>query len=507
MRFFLPVVIAMFFVALPAEAALKLPSIISDGMVLQRDRSNPIWGTASKGEPVTVIFGDEKVSAIADQDGNWKVKLPALQAGGPYTMTVKTQTEETTIKNVMIGEVWLMSGQSNMGMTLGECEHDDHDIQSTNLPKIHLYQVPKNVSPKPLKDVQASWVECEPKTAEAFSAIGIFFGKELYENLKMPIGLIDCCYAGSTITTWASEEGWNATPELRAILARSSEPSDAILIATAKYQKDFEAWGAQAEIAKSKGEKPPPKPLVPTASLWNGMVNPFVPYGLRGVCWYQGESDTGKAQDYAKLFPALIQDWRKHWGRPDLPILFVQLPNFAKKIREPVESGWAELRESQMQCRRIPFAYAAVSMDTAKDEDVKIHPKEKKEIAHRLALIAMATQYKLPKAFCGPIFDSVEIQGDRAKILFRYADSGLVAKGGALRGFEVAGADRKFFWADAKIVGSDVFVHSDKVKEIVAVRYAWADNPWCTLYNADDLPAAPFRTDHWSSHKVASKKQ
>jgi sialate O-acetylesterase len=494
---------------LAARADVKLPKVIGDNMVVQRDIKIPIWGTADPGERVEVSLEDRHADATADAHGHWKAVLGALPAGGPYELTIAGKNK-ITLKNVLVGEVWVCSGQSNMEMSVNRAMNAEQDIAAANYPKIRLFTVPKKVAETPLDDIAAGpnqtvqWVECSPQTVPGFSAVGYFFGRDLYKALDVPIGLIHTSWGGTPAESWTSKETLEADPELRPIAARWEKTLRDYPEAKEKYEKQLATWKEEAAKAKAEGKPEPRRPVEPlgpqhphrAAGLYNAMITPLVPYAVRGAIWYQGESNAGRAYQYRKLLPAMIRDWRKAWQNEEFPFLIVQLANFMQRAPEPGDSDWAELREAQLQTLSVPHTGLGVTIDIGEAND--IHPKNKQDVGHRLALIAEATTYGKDVEYSGPSYASMHAEGSAIRLRFTHAGGGLVAKrGDKLEGFAIAGKDRKFHWAEAKIDGDSVVVRSDQVADPVAVRYAWANNPATNLYNKAGLPASPFRTDDW----------
>ncbi len=488
---------------LPRLAAeVKLPAIIGDNAVLQADAPLPIWGTAAVGEDVTVTIAGQSQSTKAGADGRWQVKLAALKTGGPLELTV-AGTNTIVLKNLLVGEVWVGSGQSNMEFALKGANDSAKEIAAADFPKIRLFTVIKKTSAEPLADCSGKWVECSPATVPGFSAVAYFFGRELHQKLGVPVGLIHTSWGGTEAEAWTS----------RAALAGSAEFKDAapswdkrladLPKAQAKYATEVAAWKAAADAAKAAGKPAPKKPNPPAdensphrpSSLYNGMLAPLIPYAIRGAIWYQGESNAGQPLKYRTLLPLMIGDWRQAWGEGDFPFYIVQLANYKARQAEPVESDWAALREAQwLTTTKVKNTGLATIIDVGMAEN--IHPTDKQTVGHRLALNALALTYGKDNESSGPVFAAMKVEDAKAVLTFTHLGGGLVAKGGgALTGFAIAGEDRKFVWATATIVGDTVVVTSDKVAKPTAVRYAWADNPECDLYSKADLPAVPFRTD------------
>jgi sialate O-acetylesterase len=498
----------LFLVSPVAQADVKLPAVIGSNMVLQADMKVPIWGWADAGEKVTVTVGDQKVEATADSGGKWQVRLAAMKAAaGPLEMTV---AGKNTLKltNILVGEVWVCSGQSNMEWSVKSSKDPEKEIAEAKYPGIRLFMVTKATSDKPLTDCKGQWVECSPETVPPFSAVGYFFGRMLHQDLGVPVGLIGSNWGGTPAESWTSRETLDADADLKAIVARYQQQIDNYSKAKEDWEKTKDKkiadWKAAVEKAKAENkplpreQRGPSDPLTSQnrpSNLYNGMIAPLVPFAIRGAIWYQGESNAGRPVEYRKLFPAMITDWRKNWGEGDFTFLFVQLANWMARKDEPAESGWAALREAQTMTLSLPKTGMAVIIDIGDAKD--IHPKNKQDVGKRLALAAEAGTYGKTVVYSGPMYESMKVEGDKVRLKFKHIGGGLVAKGDKLTGFAVAGEDKKFVWADARIDGDTIVVSAKDVAKPVAVRYAWADNPECNFYNKADLPAVPFRTDDW----------
>jgi sialate O-acetylesterase len=620
-------------------------------MVLQRDLAIPIWGTAGPGEAVTVTLADRQARATADPQGAWKVSLGPFPAGGPHELTV-SNGRTITVRDVLVGDVYLCSGQSNMEWTVGASRDAAAEMARANYPGLRHFAVPKAVQARPLGDLAGGeWQECRPQTVGSWTAVGYYFGRELHEALKIPIGLIHSSWGGTVCEAWTSAEALRTMPDFKAAVESIEATVDQLPRLEKEYARKVAAWekalqemdagrgkegkpgwedpatdvsawkqmelptiwenaglpdfdgivwfrkdviipvtwtgkeltlslgpiddmdvtfwngrrvgaietagqwqtprvykipgevvqpgknalvvkvtdtgGAggiygKPEQMKLQGPGPaialagpwsysigldfskvPPKPPPPAFSagnpnsptaLFNGMIAPLIPYGLKGAIWYQGESNVGRARQYQTLFPTMIRDWRSRWGVGEFPFLFVQLANFMKPRDEPGESAWAELQEAQLRSLSVPHTGMAVICDIGDAAD--IHPRNKQDVGRRLAQWALATTYGRPIVPSGPLYRSMSVEGGRVRIRFGNVGGGLVAKGGDLRHFAISGQDKKWVWAEAKIDGDTVVVFSEKVPQPAAVRYAWADNPeGCNLYNREGLPASPFRTD------------
>ncbi len=630
----------------PAEN-IKLPTLFSDNMVLQRDMPVPVWGTADAGGGIEVRINGQVKKTSAEEDGKWRVMLDKMEAGGPFTIQIIGR-DTLTFKNVMIGEVWLASGQSNMEMAVRSVKNAEEEIAAADYPDIRLFQVKKTLSLAPLDTVNCpGWALCTPQTVPGFSAAAYFFARKLYKELKVPVGIIHSSWGGSVAQAWTSAEAlrtmpdfaeavdrvikargeqqmsmkeykrileerfekvragnagykdgkpvWNAVdlddsdwhkinnptrwetagyPDLDGIMwyrksvniPSSMAKSDLILSLDLINDNDI-TWFNGVEVGRTNGAdkarkykipasivkagknviavsvqdigysgglwgkksklyiegrggkkislsgewlcKPGfdeikmlgPKPDSPIdhnrpTVLYNGMINPLIPYAIRGAIWYQGEGNTGSAYQYRTLFPLMIKDWRARWKEGDFPFLFVQLANFKEKQTEPQDDDWAELREAQLMTLSLPNTGMAVIIDIGEADD--IHPKNKQEVGRRLALNALARVYGKDVVYSGPIYKSMKVEGNKIRLFFDHVDGGLMFKNGkTLQGFAIAGKDKKFVWGKAKIDGETVVVSAKGIKYPVAVRYAWAANPIGNLFNRAGLPASPFRTDSW----------
>lgn len=635
-------VLAVFVIALSSTAQVKLPRLVSDNMVLQRDTDVRVWGWASSEEKITVSFNKKNYTTQAGANGDWQVTLPRLKSGGPYTMLVKGNNNQVEIKNVMVGDVWVCSGQSNMELNMQRVEPLYKDlIADANNEFIRYFRVPyKYDFSTPSKDIASgNWQITSPETVREFGAVAYFFGKELYEKYKVPIGLINSSMGGSPIEAWLSEDAlkqfphhlnealkfrdanvitqldnadramnnaWHTklrllddgyvnkeTPwysynynssdwpsmkipgywadsklgsvngvvwfikEIDVPSSMAGQPAQLILgrivdsdsvyvngtfVGTTGYQYPPRRYKVPSNVLKEGknkivvriinnsgrggfvedkeyalytdkdtidlkgdwryrlGAKMDPMPgqifiRWKPMGLYNGMIAPLTNFTIKGVIWYQGESNTGNPQEYEALLPALIKEWREKWKQGEFPFLYVQLPNFMMARPEPTESNWARFREAQAAAQSVSNTGMAVAIDLGEWND--IHPLNKLDVGKRLALVAQKVAYGDEKVvFSGPTYSSQQIDGDKIIVMFSNIGRGLVARAGELRGFAIAGPDKKFVWAKAKIDGDKVIVWNEQVAKPVAVRYAWADNPeTANLYNAEGLPAAPFRTD------------
>ena len=632
---------------------VKLPRLISDGMILQRNVNVNIWGWAANNEKISIHFLDSTYNITADNNGDWSITLPKLKAGGPYKMQINA-SNNITINNIMIGDVWVCSGQSNMELYMHDvrwvyssiiANSTNNNIRQFYVPqKYNFIQPQEDFETKDLPAWQATWQSANPKNVLNFSAVAYFFGRDLYDKYKVPIGLINSSLGGSPAESWLSEgalkefpkyyeealkfkdttlieqikesdkkridawynllrqkdegykdpnniwykpslntsdwltmkvPGYWATTKLGPvngvvwfrkkinvpasivgkpaliILGRIVDADSVFIngtfVGTTSYQYPRRRYNIPPNVLKKgvntivvriisnqgEGGFVPDKQyaivsgkttidlkgdwlfrlgaeMKPLASqtfirwkplgLYNAMIAPLLNYRIKGVIWYQGESNADRPIEYRKLFPALIRDWRRKWDEGDFPFLFVQLPNFMKAKSEPSESNWALLREAQLKTLSLPNTGMAVTIDIGEWND--IHPLDKKDVGYRLALAAEKVAYGDNNiVYSGPIYQSMKIEGSKIVVSFKDTGKGLIAKGGGkLKYFEIADSSKKFVWANAKIHGNKVIVWNDKISNPVAVRYAWADNPrGANLYNKEGLPASPFRTDDWNA--------
>jgi sialate O-acetylesterase len=645
-----------------AFAKVSVPSLIGDNMVLQAGKKVRIWGWANPQESITVEFANQKATAITNAKGQWQTLIGPLKAGGPFILTV-SGTNTLSFKNVLVGEVWVGSGQSNMEWPLINTKGGAEAVAQANFPEIRLFTVPKKTSASPLENVEGRWVVASPEQVGQFSAVAYYFGRELNQKLKIPVGLIHTSWGGTPAEAWTSHTAL-ATPELQPILDRyelglkdmperqrlfeqqlatwvkqnlyvdegnkgealgyadpktsvadwqqmalpqffetaglkidgavwfrkeidvpaayAGQPMELNLAAIDDYDTTYfngkrvggvgsetansyavprryqipgelvrsgrnviavrvfdsageggfgagqmfltsvlaassaislqGSWNYKVELGLppkspdwgSRPQAPGPHNQNSPGVLYNAMLAPLTPYTVRGAIWYQGESNAGRAYQYRTLFPTMIKNWRTSWGDTDFPFYFVQLANWQPMKPEPAESEWAELREAQTLTLREAKTGMAVTIDIGEAND--IHPRNKLDVGHRLAVWALAKTYNQTLEFSGPLFKSFSIEGNQIRLKFEHAASGLkTSDGGPVKGFAIAGEDRRFVWAEARIDGNDLVVSSKDVAKPVAVRYAWADNPVTNLYNKAGLPASPFRTDDWPGVTVNRK--
>jgi sialate O-acetylesterase len=488
-----------------ALAEVRPHALFSDNMVLQQGATINVWGTAKVGEKVAVKLAQKVAATTADGKGKWLVKLPALDPGEPLTMTI-AGSNTVTFNNVMVGEVWIASGQSNMAWPVKAAARSDEELAAANHPNLRLFSVAHVVASKAQDDVTGKWEVCTPQTVGDFSAVGYFFGRDLHKALNVPVGIIHTSWGGTPAEAWTSMGVLESEPGFKSILDGWQQRFDAYPAAVEKYIQSVRDWSKAADEAEAAGqplaapklEFPPDPRLTPhrPAGLYNAMIHPLLHYPIKGAIWYQGESNAGRAFEYRSLFPAMIKNWRTDWGIGDFPFLFVQLAPFGKIVDGPKDSAWAELREAQLlTARNLPNTGMAVITDVGNPND--IHPKAKQPVGARLALAARALTYGEKTEFSGPIYKSMKRDGGEIALSFAHLGGGMVSKEGPLKGFTIAGKDRKFVNADAEIKGDTVVVSSPQVAEPEAVRYGWADCPIVNLWNKADLPASPFRTDDW----------
>jgi sialate O-acetylesterase len=495
-----------FCLPLSLQAELKLPVIIGDNMVLQQKQADPIWGWDTPGTKVTVTFSGQTKTAEADKEGRWEVKLDAMPANAtPQSLTIKG-TSERTLQNILIGEVWMCSGQSNMQWEVQSDWKGDLESLTSKFPNLRLISVPQVGTQELKTDFVGKWEASDPTTSKSFSAVGFFFGRYLHETLGVPVGLIDNSWGGSAAEAWVRRTSLEKDPRFKTLMDGWKIREEQLL--SDKAKTDYEAaqakWKIAADAAKKEGKPTPRPPQSPQQTLtgnarpgniFNGIVYPTMGYGMKGVIWYQGESNAGRAKEYGDLFPYMIQEWRKEWKQGDFPFYWVQLADYQAEKPEPGDSTWAELRESQTKTLKLPNTGQAVITDLGESND--IHPKNKVDVAARLVRWALVKDYGMTLPYRSPEYKSVAFAGNKATVT-------LDCFGGVLRTFDVAevkgfaicGEDNIWHWAQAKIISPDkVEVSSDKVAAPVAVRYAWADNPVCNLLTKDGLPVTPFRTD------------
>lgn len=494
------------FVAIVARADVKPSALFADHAVLQRDRPVPVWGAAAAGEEISVIFAGNTVSTTADAAGRWRVELPAMAASAQPRDLVVRGSNTITITDVLVGEVWIASGQSNMARTLSNTSFDNvfEYAASTDFPMIREFTVGRVVAEQPAEDVTGEWLCAGPETLSKFSATAWFFARDLYALLRVPVGIINSSWGGTPAEAWTDTEALRASPVHAAVEQRWDEMLAAYPAAKASYDEARVKWENQKASASAVGEKltkrapvmpPGPGHHYTPSGLFNGMIAPLTPAAFRGVIWYQGENNARVPRDleYRQLFPSLITGWRRVFAQGDFPFYWVQLANFS--AGDAQSTVWATLRESQTLTLALPNTGQAVTIDIGNVTD--IHPKNKRDVGRRLARLALRRTYGLDIVDSGPVLARAALEDAGWRVYFTHADSGLMTPLNTLSGFELAGEDRVFHPADAKIERDTVLVTSSGVPVPVAVRYAWRNAPVAGLFNGEGLPAVPFRTDTW----------
>jgi sialate O-acetylesterase len=562
MKKVLSFLIALLFITSFAFANVTLPAIFGDNMVLQRNIKVPVYGWADAGEQVTIDFMGKTYKTTTGTDGKWSLKLGTYKAGGPYQMQIKGNNTDINYSNILIGDVWLASGQSNMEFGIQNEKHSADAIPKATDTQLHFFYVPMNLSLTPVYDVvkqsadspNGKWMVCSPQIMAnphvgwgGYSAVALYFAEQIRKSENVPLGMI-CSYRGGTpAQAWISEEGLKKEPaftiyaDTRQKLADNFEEAtktyphrqelyrDSIKTWNAEvgdaYNLTIKQWEKDAAAAKTNNQPIPvrPKPSRPApvqpgdpigsyqspTVCYNGVITPLIGYGLKGVIWYQGETNGDRLNDaveYKDLFPRMINDWRSKWGLGDFPFLFMQLPNFRAAAIIPSQDNWPWVREGQEKTLSLPNTGMATIIDAGEAPDV--HPRNKLVPGNRLALVAQNKVYGRKVTASGPVYKSMKIEGNKIIISFNEIHKGLTAASlvgddvvnadtKELKGFGIAGDDHKFYWAKATLNGNTVTVWADEVSNPAAVRYDWADNPAGNLYNKDGLPARPFRTDNW----------
>jgi len=488
--------------AVACKADVRMPAIFADHMVLQQGANLPVWGWAGPGEKVTVQFATQTAEAVADEAGNWRVVLKPVVSDQPLKMTIKARNT-IEINDILMGEVWVCSGQSNMGFRVEEALNAEAEIAAANYPRIRHFQMERKVCPEPDRMLGGDWQVCSPATVGQFSAVGYFFARDLFEKLNVPIGLVHASWGGTPAEAWTGWQALEGNPKLKSIIESFERACKEYPENKKNYDKAMQAWEKKAQAAKAAGGEPPPAPYPPMgpthfqrpSGLYNGMILSIVPYAIRGVIWYQGECNVGRACQYHELLSTMIENWRDVWGQGDFPFYIVQIANWGKPPSNPNQrSLGAILREAQARvARELPNCALAVTIDIGGTETVGDHPKNKQDVGKRLALCALAKTYgEKNLVYSGPVYKGMKVENGAIRLRFDHVDGGLV---GDLKGFAIAGKDLIFEWADARIEGDTILLSSPKVPDPVAVRYGWADNPPCGLYNKAGLPAVPFRAE------------
>ncbi len=480
------------------RAEVKLPTIFSDHMVLQQGISVPVWGWADEGELVVVQYRDQVVQTRA-RNGKWQVKLGSMKADARPATLLVNGSNRIELKNVVVGEVWIASGQSNMQWALRQTVNWQAAAAASANPNLRLFYVPRVKAPQPVADIQGqynnakpAWTVASPETTPDFSAVAYFFGRDLQKARGVPVGVIHTSWGGSPAEVWMSERVLAGNPSYK------KDILDNYQVATKNFEAAKARFPELLAKAKQSGAKAlpqaPREPWRPT-ELYNSMIHPLLPFAIKGAIWYQGESNAGRAWQYRTLFADMIQNWRQDWRQGSFTFLTVQLAPFTAILPEPADSTWAELREAQIiASKNVGNAGTVVITDVGDEKD--IHPQQKEPVGTRLALVARKLTYGEDVVASGPTFKGVSFSGGKAMVTFGDVGQGLEARGGDLKGFTIAGADGKFAWANAKLVGKDkVEVSSSAVGKPNAVRFGWANYPVVNLWNKDGLPAHPFRTD------------
>ncbi|MEO5713582.1 MAG: sialate O-acetylesterase [Luteolibacter sp.] len=476
------------------RAELTLPAIIGDHMVLQQKQANPVWGWDTPGTKITVSFAGQNLTTTAGDDGKWTVKLAPLPANAnPQAISISGSSKRE-IADVLVGEVWMCSGQSNMGFTLGRGINGDIEGAASDLPNLRLIKVPQVGTQELQKNFKGQWQPSNAASSANFSAVGFLYGRYLHEILKVPVGLIDNSWGGSAAEAWVRRETLDKEPAFKDLMESTAKQEE-------KSKADLEKWQADSEKAKAEGKTAPKKPENwltgnhRAGNIFAGVVHPTLGYGIKGVIWYQGESNADKAFEYRSLFPFMITQWRKEWGQGDFPFYWVQLADFKAENPVPGNSAWAELREAQTLSMKLPNTGQAVIIDVGEGRD--IHPRNKQAVAARLVRWALVKDYGLNFPYRSPEFKSLSVSGNTATVsLDCFGNTLRSFDVNDARGFTICGEDKVWHPAVGKIKGADaVEVTSPDVAAPVAVRYAWADNPVCNLYTESNLPVTPFRTD------------
>ena len=500
------------------HADMTLPRVFGDNMVLQRDRPIPVWGKADPGENITVTFADQKQATTADENGAWQVTLDSLPANKTPQSFVVSGKNKVTLENVLVGEVWLCSGQSNMEWLVEKSANPEEEKAAANFPEIRHFKVPRTSSAFPQSDVKANWQVCSPTTVGGFSAVAYYFARELFQKLDVPIGLLHSSWGGTSIEVWMSPESVATISELAELQAKVFSQSSLSPEGKKRHEEylaELKKWTAATEVALAKNQPVTEPPAVPwpawdnpqPTQLYKGMIHPLAPFAMRGAIWYQGESNGSDDAIYLNKLQALIGGWRTKWNQGEFPFYIVQLANFSKASDDG--KTWSKVREAQIAAlTSIPNTGLAVTIDIGETKD--IHPKNKQDVGKRLALWALAGPYGKDINPSGPLYKGYSVEGSKIRISFNHAKEGLMIgkkeglaavvpeADGKIKWLEIAGEDQQFKRADAAIEGGELLVSSPEVPSPVAVRYAFKQDPaGANLYNAEGLPASPFRTDLW----------
>lgn len=474
-----------------SHAELKMPNIFGNHMVVQQKAPIRVWGWTVPGQEVTVDFAGASVSGKAGADGRFDLSLAAVPAGGPHQLTV-TADETKTFEDVLVGEVWICSGQSNMQWAVRSSNDADLERLAAKWPSLRMINFPQVGSQEPILTHDRQWQVCAPETVDGFSAVGYFFARQLQQTLDVPVGMINNAWGGSACEAWINRDVLSADERFQPLMDRWHEVEEQYRSLSSKSDLTEDEQKQLQNLKGRMGGNARP------ANIYNGVLKSHLGYTIRGAIWYQGESNAGRAYQYRDLFPLMISNWRNEWGQGDFPFYWVQLADYMAEKPEPTDSSWAELREAQtMTMSKLPHTGEAVIIDIGEGKD--IHPTNKVDVGRRLARWALANEYGLKIPFRSPQYRSMEKQNGSIVLSFDHVDGGwrpFDVKEPV--GFAIAGEDQKFVWADAKILQDGrIEVSSGKVASPVAVRYAWADNPVCNMYDRAGLPLTPFRTDDW----------
>ena len=515
------ILLAVMLGAIPVRADVRVSNLFGDGMVMQRELAAPVWGLATPGETVTVKLGEVQAAARADAQGKWLAKLPAMNANTKAQDLIISANNTITIRNVLIGDVWVLGGQSNMeGAMHVWYPPQSPEIVTADYPALRQIKVGQRFSDRPCDDlISGRWEVCTPASVGGYSAVGFFFARRVQQETGMPIGLLYDNWGGTRIEPWIPLCGFTMEPALANLLVDMRNAGQTYRKDISNYLPVAEQWIAEVKAALASNAIAFPQPLEfprnplshPSfpVSLYNAMIHPVVPYGIKGALWYQGEWNGTEGDEYYHKMRALIGGWRKVWNQGDFPFYFVQLPNFEQPNEDPAGgNGWARIRMAQFKSLQIANTGMAVTIDIG---EADIHPKNKFDVGERLARWALHHDYgKTDLIASGPLYKSMTADNGRIRISFDAVGGGLMVgtkdgrnptledKNGKLKRFAIAGDDRKWVWADARIDGATVVVSSPEVAKPVAVRYAYSMNPaGCNLYNKEGLPASPFRTDDW----------
>lgn len=485
-------VLALFICQTSARAELRVSNLFGEHMVIQSGQPIHVFGRAKPGDTVGAKIGESKGVAQVQPNGDWHITMPALPPGGPYELIVRGE-QEIRVKDVLIGEVFLCSGQSNMVINL---EHSKLPTNITGDPEIRFFTPKERVNREPAKNVIGSWRTLNPGWSKECPALPYYFAMEMKEKLKRPIGIVETAATGSPIQSWMSLEKLYLMKQGEGLLTDLDEQFK-------QYAKRLETGSQSQQIASSEYAIPEKRQKAsgltlnfPATSLYNCMIAPIAPFGVKGILWYQGEANIYEAQNYHRYFTNLIQDWRKAWNRHDLPFYYVQLPPVGEKSIIPsMDSLLAELREAQSRTNLVPYTYMTCALDSViNSAEPDWHSSDKRLLGRRMARVVLATQYEMPFPIKGPTLDSVTLEGDKLRIKFRNANKGLALRGATDTGFAIAGDDKKYLWASVKVENDCLLVWNDAIKQPRYVTYGWANNPNACLFSGDNLPAGPFRS-------------